>query len=36
VFPTTFWIDPDGIIIAEHLGPLNDELMARYINALSN
>jgi cytochrome c biogenesis protein CcmG, thiol:disulfide interchange protein DsbE len=30
-FPTTFWIDADGIIRAKHLGPLTTEDIDRYV-----
>jgi cytochrome c biogenesis protein CcmG/thiol:disulfide interchange protein DsbE len=33
-FPTTIWVDADGIVQAEHLGPLTDDLIDRYIAEL--
>jgi thiol-disulfide isomerase/thioredoxin len=32
VFPTTIWIDSEGIIRAEHLGPLTAEQIDRYMS----
>ncbi len=34
VFPTTVWIDADGIIRAEHFGPLDDDLIDRTMGDL--
>jgi hypothetical protein len=31
VFPTTVWVDGEGIVRAEHLGPLTPELIDQYI-----
>lgn len=33
-FPTTVWIDRDGIVQAEHLGVLTDELIQQYLSVL--
>ena len=35
VFPTTIWIDGDGIVRAEHFGPLTEELINTYIEDIS-
>jgi len=34
VFPTTIWVDEEGIIYAEHFGPLSESLIDRYISEL--
>lgn len=31
VFPTTVLVDTNGVVIAEHYGPLTKELLARYL-----
>jgi thiol-disulfide isomerase/thioredoxin len=31
VFPTTVWVDGEGLVRAEHLGPLTPELIDQYI-----
>ncbi len=33
VFPTTVIVSPEGLVIAEHLGPLNEELINQYVEA---
>jgi cytochrome c biogenesis protein CcmG/thiol:disulfide interchange protein DsbE len=33
-FPTTVWVDADGIVQAEHLGPLTDNLIDQYVAEL--
>ena len=33
VFPTTVIVSPEGLVTAEHYGPLNEELIDQYINA---
>ena len=35
VFPTTIWIDREGIVRAEHLGPLTEDLINTYLTKLS-
>jgi len=35
VFPTTIWIDGEGIVRAEHLGPLTVDLINTYLTKLS-
>ncbi len=34
VFPTTVWIDADGNVVAEHFGPLSENLIERYLTDL--
>jgi hypothetical protein len=34
-FPTTIWVDADGVVQAEHLGPLTDDLIDRYVADLT-
>jgi cytochrome c biogenesis protein CcmG/thiol:disulfide interchange protein DsbE len=35
VFPTTVWIDAEGIVRAEHLGPLSEEQIEDYVRQLA-
>lgn len=35
VFPTTIWIDGEGIVRAEHFGPLTSDLIEAYLEELS-
>lgn len=34
VFPTTVWIDAEGVVRAEHFGPLGDDLIDRIMSDL--
>lgn len=34
VFPTTIWIDENGLVTAEHFGPLSENLIQRYLDEL--
>lgn len=34
VFPTTVWVDENGIVFAEHFGPLSEDLIQRYLDEL--
>lgn len=35
VFPTTVWIDAEGIVRAEHLGPLSEDQIEDYVRQLA-
>ena len=35
VFPTTIWIDAEGIVRAENFGPLTSEMIDTYLNELA-
>lgn len=34
VFPTTIWVDPDGVVRAEHFGPLSEDQIDGYVSTL--
>jgi peroxiredoxin len=34
--PVTIWIDPQGIVRAETLGPLDQKMIASYMDLLTN
>jgi len=34
-FPTTIWVDADGIVRAEHFGPLTNEQIDQYVTELT-
>ena len=34
VFPTTVWVDADGVVRAEHFGPLTEDLIEQYVDQL--
>jgi peroxiredoxin len=34
-FPTTIWVDADGIVRAEHFGPLTSDQIDEYITELT-
>lgn len=36
VFPTTIWVDEEGIVRAEHLGPLTEDLIEDYLEQLTS
>ncbi len=33
-FPTTVWVDAEGMVFAEHLGPLTSDLIDRYMRQI--
>jgi DsbE subfamily thiol:disulfide oxidoreductase len=33
-FPTTFFIDKDGVLRSEHIGQLNEELLSQYLGTI--
>ena len=34
-FPTTVWVDANGVVRAEHFGPLTEDLIERYVDLVN-
>jgi hypothetical protein len=35
VLPVTVWVDPQGVVRAEQIGPLDSKMVANYVDLLS-